>query len=119
MTKHSCLTEKVIRDTRKGLYVSEPYACSCGKVWQIKVTYVGPIEGITAKEAPYEIYAGLVKKRDSWRCVRGCEPRGPVDDKGHHKLLKVVRLDPWQPDRIDNLETVCGHKGSKCLPDWE
>jgi hypothetical protein len=70
-------------------------------------------------EHPYEYYVPLVKKRDGWRCVNGCEPKGPVDNEGHHKLLKVVRKDPWKADSLNNLETVCGHKGSKCLPDWE
>ena len=71
------------------------------------------------KEATYEELALIVKERDGWQCVNGCQPRGPVDNNGHHKLLKVVRRDPWEPDSVDNMETVCMHKGSKCLPDWE
>lgn len=61
----------------------------------------------------------IVKERDDWRCVNGCEPRGPVDSKGRPKLLKVVRRAQWEPDSVDNLETVCGTKGSKCVPEWE
>jgi len=67
----------------------------------------------------YDDFKIPVKERDGWRCVNGCPPRGPFDDDGHSKLLKVVRVDRWLPDSMDNLQTVCGGKGSKCVPHWE
>src|SRR5690606_9220939 len=73
-------------------------------------------------EPTYEELALIVKERDGWRCVNGCRPRGPVDKEGHPKLLRVVRkapFEPLEPDSVDNLETICAHRGSKCLPDWE
>lgn len=63
----------------------------------------------------YEDMKPVVKERDNWTCVHGCEVKGPVDSEGHPKLLFVVRKDRWEPDSVPNLQTVC----RKHVPEWE
>ena len=46
--KHKCITPKLLMDIRKGL-IGQNWVCPCGQAWEIRVSYLGPIEGITAK----------------------------------------------------------------------
>lgn len=75
--------------------------------------------GTPVEDPTFESFVPHVKQRDGYRCVNGCAPKGPVNDIGQPKLLRVVRKVAWEADSMANLETVCGHRGSKCVPSWE
>lgn len=58
----------------------------------------------------YEELSELVKERDGWKCTEPGRKR-----KALPIHLKAVRIDPAEPDSLDNLRTVCRWD----LPEYE